>query len=37
MDKNEKPPIEGAISKAINLIADRLLFSRAYFLFRFIT
>jgi hypothetical protein len=33
----KKLPIRGAISKAINLIAGRLLFSRAYFPFRFIT
>jgi len=37
MDKTEKLPVEGAISKAINPIAGRLLSSRAYFLFRFIS
>jgi hypothetical protein len=35
MDITKKLPIGGAISKAINLIAGRILFSRAYFLFRF--
>ena len=37
MDKTEKLPVEGAISKAMNPIAGRLLSSRAYFLFRFIS